>query len=143
MKPCSVFTRSVCICLRTAALLVLAIAAQPPLLEAEEWVPYAHSSLELPGTSTVKGFSEAYYDRDSILRSGSGRFQIRLKEITFLGDLTPTNHFELLMIDCAANGFELRVEMPGSAGVPADPVNTGTIGAESPYRSIREAFCAY
>jgi len=112
---------------------------------AETWVSFFSVKLELPGSnSAVKGYSESYYDSDSIQRLGESRVQVWLKDVTYIGDLEPHIHKELLKVNCLGNSFESLAEVE-HPGLPAklEAINAGTIGEASPYLSIRKIVCGY
>lgn len=113
---------------------------------AENWTRFTGTDLKLPGSNgtTISGYSESYYDSDSIRRLGDYRVEIWLKDMTFLGDLEPHIHKELLRIDCSGNRFVSLVESDQHAAPERlHEINSGIIGDGSPYRKIREAVCGY
>lgn len=129
----------------TIALTAGLLISPPSSSHAESWVSFFSIKLELPGGNTVvKGYSESYYDSDSIQRLGGSRVQVWLKDVTYIGDLEPHIHKELLKVNCPENSFEslVEVERPGLSA-KLEEINRGTIGEDSPYHSIRKIICGY
>lgn len=126
--------------------ILLAMLQFPRAVAAENWIRYAGTTLKLPGGNgaMVNGYSESFYDSDSIRRLGDYRVEVWLKDSTYLGDIEPHIHKELLKIDCSGNRFTSMVE-PDRQTTPETlrEINSGTIGDASPYRIVREAVCGY
>ena len=125
-----------------SVLATLLVAASLPA-SAENWVKYGSAKMQFPtGEKVVSGYSESSYDSDSVRYLDGPRFEVRLRQVTYIGDLVPHEARELLRVDCLHNTFESLVENPGNqAGLTE--VNRGEIGRDSAYRVIKETLCGF
>jgi hypothetical protein len=120
------------------ATLVLAVSLTA---HAENWEKYRSKSMKFPaGAKVVSGYSESFYDTDSLRYFNSSSVEIWLKHVTVIGDLVPHTAKELIRIDCLKNRFQSLVENNENPSGLAE-INKGEIGGESDYRIIKEAYC--
>ena len=110
-------------------------------VSAENWVRYSSQTMNFPaGERVVRGNSESFYDADSVRYFDGTRVEIRLKHVTYIGDLVPHTSNELIRIDCRTNGFVSLIPDTADPAVLKE-INRGEIGGDSAYRIITDAYC--
>jgi hypothetical protein len=109
---------------------------------AESWVKYSSTAMNFPsGDRIIRGNSESFYDTDSARYYDRTHVEIRLKHVTYIGDLVPHISRELIRIDCMTNGFESLTHHSPDDPAVLTVINRGEIGSDSAYRVIREVYC--
>jgi hypothetical protein len=120
----------------TVLLVALSISAH-----AGNWVKYHSTSMKFPaGEKVIPGYSESFYDTDSLRYFDSSSVEIWLKHVTVIGDLVPHTAKELIRINCLKNLFQSLVENTDNQSKPIEIIN-GEIGGDSSYRIIKEKYC--
>jgi hypothetical protein len=109
---------------------------------AESWVKYSSTAMNFPaGEKVIRGNSESFYDTDSARYYDRTHVEIRLKHVTYIGDLVPHISRELVRIDCMTNGFESLIHNSPDDPAVLTVINRGEIGSDSAYRFISAVYC--